>query len=133
MSEAEVLCERAKELVENNEECREDTEVVFVIVGERSGISSSSESPNTTSGEKTMALRWRPSEVELPRDLVKGGRLSGSWSSPNVCDGGSSSSASSGKASKPRIGESASGDGGHWILSKVSLTIGVCGNASRSA
>lgn len=64
---------------------------------------------------------------------MTGGRVPDSCSYAEICDEGSSSSDSSGKASRPRIGESASGDGGYRIFSKVSLTIGVCGKAFSSA
>lgn len=104
-----------------------------VVVGERSGTSGISASSTTISGEKTMAFRWRLSETELPRDLATGGRAPGSCSCTDTCGRGNSSTDSSGRASRPRTGESASGDGGQLIFSKVSLTIGVCGNAFRSA
>lgn len=129
----EVLHEGAKDAFENNEECREDVVAVFVVVGERSSISGISPSPSTICGEKTMAFLWRLSGAEFPRDLVTGGRVSGSCSRTDTHGRGSSSSDPSGKASSPRTGESASGDGGHWIFSKVSLTIGVCGNALSTA
>ena len=54
-SDVEVLHEGTRDLLENNEESREDS-VVFVIVGERSGISGTS-SPHATSGGYTTALR----------------------------------------------------------------------------
>ena len=120
-SDAEVLHEGTWEASENNE-YREDVPVVLAVVGELFNISNASASPTVP--------RWRRSDTELPRDIEAGGRASCSCSCPDICDRGSSSSESSGKDSRPRTGESASGDGGHWMFSKVSLTIGVCGNAS---
>jgi len=131
-SDAEVLREGEKEVFENNEECRGDAVVVLVVVGERSGISAISASSNSISG-MIIALRLRLSRTGLPRDLVRGGRVPGPCQCPEIWGGGGLSSDSSGKGSRPRTGESASGDGGYWIFSKVSLTIGVCGNAFRTA
>ena len=128
----EVLHEGAEDTFENNEECPEDM-MEFVIVGERFGTSSMSESPGAISEEKTMAFRWRLSETEFPRDLVTGGRVPRSCSCKDIWDRGRSSSDPSGKAVKPRTGESGSGEGGDWIFSKVSLTIGVCGNELSTA
>ena len=57
ISDVEVLHEEAKDVFENDEECLEDSVLVFVIVGDRFGISGISASPNIPSGEKTIAFR----------------------------------------------------------------------------
>ena len=61
-SEAEVLHEGTMEVFENNE-CREDSPVVSVIVGEFFGTSDISGSSKTIP-DKVMPLRWGPSETE---------------------------------------------------------------------
>ena len=99
---AVVLHEGTWEVSENNQ-YREDVSIVLAVVGELSNILNASAPPTVR--------RWRWSNTELPRDIKAGGHGSCSCSCTDICGRGSSRSEPSGRDSRPRTGESASGDG----------------------